>query len=178
MQVAEAGQDELELVCRFYEEVCLAQAGDAYGPDWHYGVYPAREDLEERIARNELYLFRHEGVLRAAMVIARQEDELYRDVPWKVREEPIHVLHLFAVHPSYRGSGLGRAALLYMLGDAREKGAKAVHLDVVKGNLPAERLYRSVGFRFVEERGVWYPDTGACTVCLYEFCLKRASETA
>ena len=173
-----AGLDELEMVCRFYEEVCAAQAGDPGGPDWHYGVYPCREDLEEHIAAGALWLVRVEGVPAAAMVVRTGEDPIYREVPWTVTEEPIRVLHLLAVHPSFRGRGLAKAMLRLLLERAAAEGVKAVHLDVIKGNAAAERLYRAMDFRFVEERTVWYADTGDNTVRLYEYVFSGTPEAA
>lgn len=173
-----AQPEERETVCRFYEEVCAAQAGDPGGPNWHYGVYPCREDLEEHIEAGALRLMRVGGEPAAAMVVRTGEDPIYREAPWTVTEEPIHVLHLFAVHPAFRGLGLAKTMLRILLERAANEGVKAVHLDVVKGNVPAERLYQTVGFRFVEECAVWYEDTGDCTVRLYEYVVPGAAKNA
>ena len=97
---------------------------------------------------------------------------MYREVAWTVREEPIAVLHLFAVGGSFRGLGLGKEALRLLLDGERERGTRAVHLDVVRGNLPAEELYRRIGFRHVEDREIWYEDTGDLSVALYEYPLE------
>lgn len=39
---------------------------------------------------------------------------------------------------------------------------------MLKGNVPAEKLYVKNGFDFVEEREVWYEDTGDLIAHLYE----------
>lgn len=158
-------------ICRFYEQVCSFQETQEYGPVWHYGVYPDEAGLREHIGRGELRLLRRDGAIAAAMVVLGHEDEIYREVPWAVREEPIAVLHLFAVGERFRGLGVGKAALRRLLEDERARGTRAIHLDVVAGNLPAERLYQRLGFRFVEERTVWYEDTGDLRVALYEYVL-------
>ena len=59
--------------------------------------------------------------LLAAMVIVGRDDPIYRDVAWEIREEPIHVLHLLAVHPDFRGSGLAQAMLSFLLERACDK---------------------------------------------------------
>ena len=177
LELRTAEPEELETVCCMYEEICAAQAGDPCGPDWHYGVYPCREDLEEALAAGELWLGLDGGTPAAAMVVRRGEDAIYRGAPWTVTDEPIRVLHLFAVRPAFRGRGLAREALRALFARFAREGARAVHLDVIKGNLAAERLYRSVGFQFVEERAVWYPDTGDNTVRLYEFPAPFPAET-
>lgn len=170
-----ARPEDGEAVCRFYEEVCAFQDTQEYGPVWHYGIYPDEQELKEHIERGELLLGFEEGRIAAAMVLNHHEDERYVDVPWTVREEPIYVLHLFAVHGDFQGRGIGKAALRLLLAAAREQGARAIHLDVVKGNLPAERLYERLGFCRREERDVWYEDTGDLRVVLYEYALETES---
>ena len=170
LKIAEAA--ETEEICRFYESVCAYQEGQEYGPVWHYGIYPDAEELEEHVRNGELLLLRRDGEIAAAMVVLGHEDEMYREVPWTVREEPIAVLHLFAVGEAFRGLGLGKTALRLLIERERGRGSRAIHLDVVKGNLPAERLYERMGFRYLEEREVWYEDTGDLRVALYEFDCK------
>lgn len=169
MRLEAAREEETTAVCRFYEEVCRFQETQPYGPVWHYGVYPAPEELGEHVRRGRMYPLRQDGVIAAALVLPRGEDPMYRDLPFTVKAEPIYVFHLFAVHPDFRGRGLGKAALRALLRLARDEGANAVHFDVVAGNLPAQRLYQSLGFRFAQEREVFYEDTGDLRVRLYEY---------
>ena len=113
--IAAVKESEREAIHGFYEEVCRRLEGEDYGPAWHYGIYPADEDLDAHIRAGEMFCARAEERIAAAMVIAGQDDPIYRDVVWEIREEPIHVLHLLAVHPDFRGSGLARA-MLFMSG--------------------------------------------------------------
>lgn len=53
-----------------------------------------------------------------------------------------------AVFPAYRGRGIATALLRALISKAGEEGHHAVGLLVDKGNPSAERLYRSVGFRY------------------------------
>ena len=60
----------------------------------------------------------------------------------------------------------------WLIALAKTTGITVLRLDVVKGNLPAEKLYQAHGFRFVEEREVYYEDTGNITVRLYELVIQ------
>lgn len=51
------------------------------------------------------------------------------------------------VLPAWRGRGLGRQLLGLALAHARQRGGVAVvQLEVTQGNMPAEALYRGLGF--------------------------------
>jgi len=47
---------------------------------------------------------------------------------------------------SWRGRGLGKAALSFALSEASRLGVRAVHLEVERANPSAQQLYRSSGF--------------------------------
>ena len=55
---------------------------------------------------------------------------------------------IYAIHvaENYRGSHIGRSICLALLNAAAEQGASSAYLQVVKGNLPAKNLYRSLDF--------------------------------
>ncbi len=57
-----------------------------------------------------------------------------------------HVMNI-AIHPGFRGSGLGRFLLRCGLGYLRELGAARVELEVRVDNREAIALYESEGFR-------------------------------
>lgn len=55
-------------------------------------------------------------------------------------------LTLNAVHPRWRGQGLGRPVLEYALAAVHGAGSRRVGLGVFEGNVAALSLYRQVGF--------------------------------
>ena len=168
-----ADERELGAVWRFYEQVCAAQSDSQYGPGWHIGVYPAPDDIEEHTRRGELMLYCVDDRIAAAAVLTERDDPMYAAVRWPTEAAPEEVgaVHLLAVHPDHRGRGLAGELVDALIRRARENGKKCLRLDVILGNLPAERLYLSRGFRFVEERTVFYEDTGETVVRLFELLL-------
>lgn len=69
-----------------------------------------------------------------------------------------------ALLPEHRGRGLGRTVLLEVMDEARRAG-KALRIHVERFN-PALRLYERLGFRQIDDRGVylfleWSPAPGA-----------------
>jgi len=59
---------------------------------------------------------------------------------------PLVNIHDFAVVPSHRGAGIGRALLLAVEAEALKRGAIKVTLEVLSGNDPAKRLYAANGY--------------------------------
>jgi ribosomal protein S18 acetylase RimI-like enzyme len=51
------------------------------------------------------------------------------------------------LRPDFRRQGLGRRALLWLEETARQWGIKALHLEVERENIPAQALYRQMGFK-------------------------------
>ncbi len=74
---------------------------------------------------------------------------------WLIRGEAF--IMTFAVDPDHRGRGLGKMFLKKVI-DSLSPQVESFTLDVRKSNLPAIRLYRSVGFSVVRERPRFYSD--------------------
>lgn len=56
---------------------------------------------------------------------------------------------------------------------AENIGQKAVRLDVLNGNIPAERLYLKYGFRYVDAVQMFYEDTGWTAFKLFEHVISK-----
>jgi len=99
------------------------------------------------------------------LVAAGADDEvLGYAVCWTIAGES-HLLNI-AVHPAWRGQGIGRALLSECIRRAARAGASLIFLEVRAGNEAAERLYRSMGFVFRGIRKGYYTDTGEDAVIL------------
>ncbi|NLJ85044.1 MAG: GNAT family N-acetyltransferase [Firmicutes bacterium] len=76
----------------------------------------------------------------------------------KARGHTAQILSI-AVHPSYRGQGIGHALLHKALGYLATTSAAFVKLEVRPDNLPARRLYEDLGFiavsRTCDSQGPW-----------------------
>ena len=55
----------------------------------------------------------------------------------------------YGIHPNYRGKRLGRKFLEFILGVAAENGKKSMVLHVSSHNMPAQGLYRDLGFKLI-----------------------------
>ena len=64
------------------------------------------------------------------------------------------LMHHFAVLPSIQGKGYGRKLAVESLAFASEKGAP-LKLEVKRQNLPAVKLYQSLGFDVFEDYDIY-----------------------
>jgi len=89
--------------------------------------------------RTRHYVVRVAGLLAGhALLVAQPPDSQY----W-----PGYWINDVFVRTPFRGQGLGRRLLQYVMHAAAEDGAAEVFLLVNQGNEPALTLYRSLGFR-------------------------------
>jgi [ribosomal protein S18]-alanine N-acetyltransferase len=79
-------------------------------------------------------------------------------VIWLILDEA-HIAN-FAVHPSFRGLGIGRKLLAFTILKAFEEGAHQFFLEVRRGNLTAQRIYTDFGFQIEGVREKYYQDNG------------------
>jgi len=97
-----------------------------------------------------------------APLAAGSEEELRRVVGyaglWLMVDEA-HITTI-AVHPKYRGQGLGELLLLRMIETAEEVGARWLTLEVRKSNTVAQALYHKYTFKEMGVRRRYYSDDG------------------
>ena len=72
-------------------------------------------------------------------------------------KEVFHILS-FAVHPLYRGQGIGSMLLAEIINRARKAVFKSVLLEVRVSNTKARKLYERFGFKIVKRKERYYMD--------------------
>jgi ribosomal-protein-alanine N-acetyltransferase len=80
---------------------------------------------------------------------------------WKLDEE-VQISN-FALHPDYRGRGIGKKVLKNVLEELHKAGVLYVFLEVRPSNFPARLLYEKMGFEIFGVRKNYYrlPDEDA-----------------
>ena len=169
-EIRKAEPGEFDMAWGLYSDVCGRMPDDRYSPGWMLGVYPSEADVRGAIEAGELWLGFSGGEAVAAMVLAPADDPEYADVTWPsgAYGGNVSCIHLLAVRPSARGTGAGDEMVNAAVNLSRSWRKRAIHLDVMPGNLAARRLYERAGFSFVCEHEVFYEDTGAIAVEMFE----------
>ncbi|MEE8390269.1 MAG: ribosomal protein S18-alanine N-acetyltransferase [Anaerolineae bacterium] len=86
-----------------------------------------------------------------------KESRVIGYVGFRFRPTEAHISTI-AVHPDWRGKGLGELLLLTAMEKALEQGASVVSLEMRPPNQVAQRLYHKYGFRFTGVHRGYYRD--------------------
>jgi ribosomal-protein-alanine N-acetyltransferase len=95
---------------------------------------------------------------------------------WLILDEA-HITNI-AIHPDYRGQGLGEATLVYVMDLARKLGAEKMTLEVRVSNVIAQSLYEKLGFVRSGLRKEYYTDNKEDAVIMWVTLNKQAERTS
>ena len=173
MIIKKAAQDQYPDIRAFYFSIIDQMAELPYGAEWKKDIYPAPAFLQESLRDGNFYIGEESGRIVAAMVVDHHNNEGYRQINWltKADDPEVSVIHILAVDTPLTRQGYGKQMVRFVIDKAREEGQKAIRLDVLKGNLPAEKLYPALGFQYVQTVPMYYEDTGWADFELYEYPL-------
>ena len=116
-------------------------------PKWS-SEHPSDRCIEEAVTAGEQYLCIESNDILGAVVLSENPDGFYEAGNWsrELKTGEYLVIHALAVNPMFAHKGVGSFMVDQCIDIARHGGYKALRLDVVPGNIPAERLYEKMGF--------------------------------
>ena len=170
MQIRKAEENDFDAVRDFYHSMIDAMEGTPFHPKWQKDIYPSRADLKTAIDEQSMYIGVLGDKIASAMVFNHKCSEEYSEAAWPhiLTKEQFAVIHMLGVHSDYSRRGYARELVRHAIYLAQAAGLKAIRLDVLKGNVPAERLYESMGFQYIDTVRLFYEDTGRTEFRLYE----------
>ena len=151
--IKKAEERDYEQVRDFYHSMTDQMKERGYIITWVKDVHPLPEFLEESIKEGTLYIYRD---------IERTED---------LNDSQFFVIHALGVHPDFTGKGVGRSMVEEAVRIAAENGARALRLDVLDTNEPAQKLYCRCGFGYRGTAKLYYENTGWRNFDMYEIVL-------
>ncbi len=166
------GQEEKKL-CKFYQYVSENSEHMGQFGKWIYGLHPTTEQIEIYIQSGFMYSFEEGGEILGAVAITPFQGAEYRYADWQMacRDKEVSVVHLLGVNPYHQGCSIAREIMGHTIDIARNHGSKAIRLDALACNIPAHRLYQSLGF---QQRGVcnrYADNVGKAEFYLFELLL-------
>ena len=176
MTFQKASESDFHIIQKFYWDVIDDIHSNNVNNEnlgWEKEVYPSDDFIQRSLINGELYTLTENDTLLACVILNSEHNEGYDGCAWSIACNSDEVLtpHTLAVNPRFQGTGIGKVVVENILNIARSEHKKAVRLDVIAAYKPAERLYVSCGFRFVEAKEMYYEDTGWTEYKLFEFNL-------
>lgn len=171
LSIRKASRQDYPDIRTFYYEVTDSLENAEYSPGWKKDIYPAQDFLKNSIAKGELYIGTIKEKTVAAMVVNHEYNEGYREVGWSIDadDSELLVIHALGVHADYSGQGIAKQMVRSVIESAKENGIKTIRLDVLEGNLPAEKAYTKIGFKYLKAIQMFYEDTGWTGYKAYEY---------
>ena len=173
VDICRANKNDYEEVRLFYHSLIDNLNPEQRYVGWKKDIYPSPEFLQRSIENGNLYLCRDGERIAGAMVLNHEYNESYKNYRWQTvaDDSEVLVIHALGVHSFFHGKGYAKAMVQKAIAIAEEIEMKAIRLDVLDGNIPAEHLYQGIGFQYLTTMQMYYEDTGWTSFKLFEYVL-------
>lgn len=146
--IRKAAADDIDAVCRIYDNIHTECENGRIYTGWVRGVYPVRATAEGALERGELFVLEADGNVVGSAVLNRSQGETYKNTPWKYAADDscVMVIHTLVIDPYVKGKGFGSAFAAFYEQYAREHGCSCLRLDTNERNSDARAFYKKLGF--------------------------------
>ena len=175
MRFVKATKDDLSRLSEFYKYVIDNTEDMSVYCRWIYGLHPSDDMILEYIEQGCMYYAVEDDGLKiiAAFAVTFNKGEDYHAIKWNIEasDDEVAVIHILCTNPDLQGHGYAKSVVEDIINMARLKNLKAVRHDALDTNIPAHKLYESMGF---DKRGVqnWYAcNLGWADFWLYEYVI-------
>lgn len=142
---------DLPGISAIYEAILdREESGGPVYTNWQRGKYPTADTARTALEAGTLYVGEEGSSLWGVVNLNGEQLPEYDAIPWSIPAErdQVGVIHTLCIHPAWSGKGLARQMALFCEEEARRLGKTVIRLDTWEGNLPANRLYPSIGYRY------------------------------
>ena len=147
MELIRCDMSRLTDVTVFYHKAVEYLQTHINYPFWS-SEHPSDESIKEAVERGEQYICVDNEEIVGALLLSEDPDGDYDAGYWsrELKRGEYLSVHVLAVSSECYKSGVGSFMVGECISIARSSGYKAVRLDIVPTNTPAERLYKKCGF--------------------------------
>lgn len=142
---------DLPGISAIYEAILdREESGGPVYTNWQRGKYPTADTARTALEAGTLYVGEEGSSLWGVVNLNGEQLPEYDAISWSIPAErdQVGVIHTLCIHPAWSGKGLARQMALFCEEEARRLGKTVIRLDTWEGNLPANRLYPSIGYRY------------------------------
>ena len=173
LRLKEASPNDLDQIRTLYWSLLDSSPKYAQILQWKKNIYPNDNDWNAYIAKGEMYVILQDADIIGAVAVTHAQSKDYRKIHWTItaEDQDVAVVHLLMISPEYQGHGVATAALDEIIKLAESKKKRAVRLDAIKTNTPAQKLYEKYGFVNCGTAQEYYESTGTTEFIFYEYAL-------
>lgn len=148
--IRKAVSTDLPAISAIYEAILDREEQGPVYTNWQRGKYPTVDTARGALDAGTLYVGEDAGVLWGVVNLNGEQLPEYDAIPWSIpaEREQVGVIHTLCIHPAQSGKGLARQMVAFCEEESRRLGKTVIRLDTWEGNLPANRLYPSLGYRY------------------------------
>lgn len=148
--IRKAVSADLPAISAIYEAILDREEQGPVYTNWQRGKYPTVDTARGALDAGTLYVGEDGGVLWGVVNLNGEQLPEYDAIPWSIpaEREQVGVIHTLCIHPAQSGKGLARQMVAFCEKESRRLGKTVIRLDTWEGNLPANRLYPSLGYRY------------------------------
>lgn len=141
---------DLPQIGGIYEAIFDKEEQGPVYTNWLRGSYPTEQDAREALEAGTLYVGEEDGVLWGVVNLNGIQLPEYDDISWTIpaEREQVGVIHTLCIHPARSGKGYAKQMVKFCEDTARAQGKTVIRLDTWEGNVPANHMYPSLGYRF------------------------------
>lgn len=164
---------QLDVVREKYIEVIEKTENMSIYARWKYGQHPTDDMLQTYIDNDEMYVYMDHDKVAGLIAVTMYQGEDYESIPWDalLHNDEVAVLHILTVCPEYQKMGVAGKMVLDVIELAKKSGKKAVRLDALASNIPAQHLYEGLGFSYKGKQNLYAENTGWADFFYYELIL-------
>lgn len=173
MNINVAEYDKYNEIIKFYHDLIDGMQNSKFNCGWIKNIYPSQNFIYDSITNNEVIIAEIDNNIVGVMIINHESTVGYEKVEWKTTgaKNEVLIIHAFGVSPNFQNQGIASKMLAYIIKKSKDSQIKAVRLDVLASNLPAQKLYTKIGFVFIDTMQLFYENTGTTDFLLYELIL-------
>lgn len=165
---------EAEKILEFYRNIINSTKNTDFNPKWNEH-YPNLEYIKTNILNGEMYVHTENDDVVACLILNNQFNPDYENINWNIDagQNEILVIHTFAVHPDLTGKGIGKEIFNQIKNNAMENNKKTIRIDIIDGNIGAEKVFKKFGFEYVDTAELFHEAVGLEKFHLYEYILRH-----
>ena len=150
MTIRPATAADLNGITAIYDAILdREEAGPVY-TNWQRGKYPTTDTARQALEAGTLYVGQEDGFLWGVVNLNGIQLPEYDAIPWTIpaEREQVAVIHTLCIHPAASGQGRAKQMVTFCEEEARRQGKSVMRLDTWEGNLPANRMYPALDYRY------------------------------